>query len=94
LPCSAMVKIREKVFLQALQKNSYWGIRASTGLKGDGRILDPWVGRFNMGQVTNLRERVADLSGGLGRGFCVGRARVSREVWVSDFAMSGWVEMV
>ena len=23
LPCSAMVKIREKVFLQALQKNSY-----------------------------------------------------------------------
>jgi len=28
-----------------------------------------------------------------GRGFCVGRSRVSREVWVSDFAMSGWVEM-
>jgi hypothetical protein len=23
LPCSAMVKIREKAFLQALQKNSY-----------------------------------------------------------------------
>ena len=33
LPCSAMVKTLEKGFLQALQKNSYWGIRTSTGLK-------------------------------------------------------------
>jgi hypothetical protein len=29
----------------------------------------------------------------MGRGFCVGRSRVSREVWVSDFAMSDWVEL-
>ncbi len=33
LPCSAMVKIFEKVLLQALQKNSYWGIRASHRLE-------------------------------------------------------------
>ena len=34
LPCSAMVKTLEKGFLQALQKNSYWGIRASHRLEG------------------------------------------------------------
>ena len=34
LPCSAIVKILEKAFLQALQKNSYRGIRTSTILKG------------------------------------------------------------
>jgi hypothetical protein len=28
-------------FLQARQKNSWWGIQTSTVLKGDGRILDP-----------------------------------------------------
>ncbi len=28
-----------------------------------------------------------------GRGFCVGRSRVSREIWVADFAMFGWVEL-
>ncbi len=62
LPCSTMVKVLEKVFLQALQKNSYWGIRTSTVLMGDGRILDPLVGRFNMGS---------------GHGFCVAVRRVN-----------------
>jgi hypothetical protein len=39
--------------------------------KGDGRILDHWVGRFNMGS---------------GHEFCVGWSRVFPEVWVADSA--------
>jgi hypothetical protein len=42
--------------------------------------------------VFSVNKMLRSLSN-LGRGFCVGRSRVSREVWVSDFAMSGWVEM-
>jgi hypothetical protein len=33
------------------------------------------------------------LNMGLGCGFCVVGSRVSREVCVADFAMSGWEEM-
>jgi hypothetical protein len=29
----------------------------------------------------------------MGRGFYVGRTRVSHEIWDADFAMSGWVEL-
>ena len=42
--------------------------------------------------MSSVNKMLRSLSNA-GRGFCVGRARVSREVWVSDFAMSGWVEM-
>jgi hypothetical protein len=42
--------------------------------------------------VFSVNKMLRSLSS-VGRGVCVGRARVSREVWVADFAMSGWVEL-
>ena len=56
-------------------------------------IAREWVdagGRWGM--LFSVNKMLRSLSNA-GRGFCVGRARVSREVWVSDFAMPGWVEM-
>jgi len=48
LSCSAMVKIFENVFLQALQKNSYWGIGTSLRKKWMGGILDLVREGFNL----------------------------------------------
>ena len=45
-----------------------------------------------LGMLFSVNKMLRSLSNA-GRGFCVGRARVSREARVSDFAMSGWVEM-
>ena len=41
--------------------------------------------------VFSVNKMLGSLSN-TGRGFCVGRSRVSREAWVADFAMSGWLE--
>jgi hypothetical protein len=40
----------------------------------------------------SINKMLRSLSN-VGRGFCVGRSRVVREVWVSNSAMSGWVEL-
>ena len=40
------------------------------------------------GYVFSVNKMLGGLSN-LGHGFCVGRTRVSREVWVADFALSG-----
>ena len=64
-----MVKILEKDFLQALQKNSYWGIGTSLRKKWMGGILDLWVSRCNMEQGLEL---------------CVHGSRIWREMWVTD----------
>jgi hypothetical protein len=67
-----MFKILEKVFLQALQKNSYWGIRASTNLNGSVRKFRPLGRQVQYGVRSRiLRGLVSGFSGGLGRGFCV-----------------------
>jgi hypothetical protein len=47
-------------------------------LKGNGRILDPWVGRFNMGR---------------GHEFCVPGSRICRDIWVADFARFSELEL-
>jgi hypothetical protein len=46
--------------------------------KGDGRILDPLVGRFNMGS---------------GHGFCVPGSRIFQEMWVTDSARFSGLEL-
>ena len=45
-----------------------------------------------VGGVSSVNKMLRSLSN-IGHGFCVGWSRVSREAWVSDFAMSGWMEM-
>jgi hypothetical protein len=45
-----------------------------------------------LGMLFSVNKMLRSLSNA-GRGFCVGRSRVSREIWVADFAMSGWVEL-
>jgi hypothetical protein len=58
----------------------------TTGNKEEG------VRAEEVGGVSSVNKMLRSLSNA-GRGFCVGRARVSPEAWVADFAMSGWVEM-
>jgi hypothetical protein len=42
--------------------------------------------------VFSVNKMLGSLSN-LGHGFCVAGTRISREVWVVDFPMSGWLEM-
>jgi len=45
------------------------------------------------GRVPIFIQQDAEKSVKHGHGFCVVGSRVLREIWVADFAMSGWVEM-
>jgi len=42
--------------------------------------------------VFSVNKKLGSLSN-LGHGFCMAGTRISPEVWVADFAMSGWLEM-
>jgi len=42
--------------------------------------------------VSSVNKMLGSLSN-TGLGFCQVGSRVFREIWVADFAMSGWVEM-
>jgi len=42
--------------------------------------------------VFSVNKKLGSLSN-LGLEFCVVGTRISPEVWVADFAMSGWLEM-
>ena len=45
-----------------------------------------------LGMLFSVNKMLRSLSN-MGRGFWLARSRVFREIWVSDFAMSGWVRM-